>query len=97
MGLILHSLGFLVSFTSSLPLVILVGLLAIIPGILVCWACFTIFLFYFLHIVELLLLLGHLSKVGINKVFLNKLEGRGGVKVFLGGLYLFAIYAAEKI
>ena len=34
MGLLLHSLGFLSPFTSSLPLIILVGLLAIIPAIL---------------------------------------------------------------
>ena len=34
MGLLLHSLGFLSPFTSSLPLIILVGLLAIILAIL---------------------------------------------------------------
>ena len=66
MGLPLHSLSFLGPFTSSLSPIILVGLLAIIPVILACWACFTIFSSHFLHIVGLLLLLGPLSKVDIN-------------------------------
>ena len=66
MGLLLHSLGFINPFTSSLLVIILVDLLAIIPAILSYWACFTIFSPHFLHIVGLLLLLGPLLKVGIN-------------------------------
>ena len=50
--------------------IILVGLLVIILAILVCWACFTIFSSHLLHIVGLLLLLSHLSKVGINNYYL---------------------------
>ena len=69
MGLLLHSLGFLSPFTSSLPLIILVDLSTIIPTILSCQACFTIFSPHFLHIVGLFLLLGPLLKVGINRGF----------------------------
>ena len=61
-------LGFSRPFISSLPLIILVGLLTIIPTILSCWACFTIFFSHFLHIVGLLLLLGPLSKSGYQQV-----------------------------
>ena len=69
-GLLLHSLGFIGLFTHSLPLFILVGLLANDPAISACWACFPIPLLssisHIFYIVGLLLLLGHLSKVGIN-------------------------------
>ena len=73
MGLLLYSLGFLGLFTSSLPLfLIVVGLPAINPDILACWARFLIpllfFLFHLLYIVGLLLLLRPLSKVGINNL-----------------------------
>ena len=70
-GLTTSFLGLLGSFTPSLPLFILVGLLAINPAILAYWACFLIPLLFSLshlcYIVGLLLLLGPLSKVGINK------------------------------
>ena len=70
MGLLLHSLGFLGPFTPTLPLLILMGLLAINPAISACWACFLIPLLFslshFFYIIGLLLLLGPLSKVGIN-------------------------------
>ena len=70
MDLLLHSLGFLDPITPSLTLFILVSLLTINPTISACWACFPIPLLFslshFLYIVELLLLLGPLLKVGIN-------------------------------
>jgi len=66
MSLLLHSIGFLGPLTPSLPLFILVSLLAINPAISACWTCFTISFSHFLHIVGLRLLLGPLSKVGIN-------------------------------
>ena len=47
-------------------LLFFVGLLTIIPAIPACWSFFTIFSSYLLHIVELLLPLDLLSKVGIN-------------------------------
>ena len=43
-------IGFLGPFTSSLPLIILIGFLAIVPAIPACWVCFTIFSSQFLHI-----------------------------------------------
>ena len=87
MGLLLHSLGFLGPFTPSLPLFILVSLLAINPAISTCWACFRIPLLFspshFLYIVELLLLLGPLSKVGI-------ISG-------LTGLTIFRVYVGMRV
>ena len=69
-GLLLHSLSFLGPFTPSLPLFILVGLVVINPTISTYWACFPVPLLFslshFLYIVGLLLLLGLLSKMGIN-------------------------------
>ena len=70
-GLTTSFLGLLGSFTPSLPLFILVSLLAINPAISAYWACFLIPLLFSLshlcYIVGLLLFLGPLSKVGINK------------------------------
>ena len=72
MGLLLHSLGFLGPFTPSLPIFILMSFPAINPTISTYWACFLVpllfFLSHLLYIVGLLLLLGHLSKVGINSL-----------------------------
>ena len=69
MSLLIHFAGFPCPFTSSLPFFILVGLLAINLAISASWSYFLIpFLFslsYIFYIVGLLLLLGHLSKVGI--------------------------------
>ena len=69
--LLLHSLGFLGPFT-PLPFVTFIGLLAINFATSTHWACFLISLPFSLpffpisHIVRLLLLLGLLSKMGIN-------------------------------
>ena len=72
MALLLHYLGFISPFISSLSFVIFMGLLAINPTTSAQWTYFLIslpfcpsFSFIFL-IVELLLLLGPLSIMGIN-------------------------------
>ena len=74
MSLLLYSLGFLSPFTPSLPLFILVGFPTINPTISTCWACFLIPLLFslshILYIIGLLLLLGPLSKVSINRLIL---------------------------
>ena len=68
MGLLFHCLGFLNPFISSLPLIIIMGLLAFIPDILSCWAYSTILSSHFIHIIGLLLLLGPLSKGGYQHI-----------------------------
>ena len=69
---LLHFPSFPVPFTSSLPIFILMSFPAINPTISTYWACFLVPLLFslshLLYIVGLLLLLGHLSKVGINSL-----------------------------
>ena len=61
-------LGFPWPFISSLPLIILIGLLTIIPVIPPYWACFNILFSHFLYIVGFLLLLAPLSESGRQQV-----------------------------